>query len=225
MKIFCWDFDGTLATTAHSWKDPVIDVLLGFCDLDESRVRDIKSRMKPEYPWSSPVKEIATLSGEASWEYIARHFYRIFTDCGISPQAASAAARAVRPSICNPGRYRLYGDAVKTLSAVKERGGENVLLTNNYYDLGVIIDALGITTLFEEMIISGVVGCNKPSPEIFELAKRRRPDAEYYMVGDNVNTDIIGAHDAGMKTVLVHRPPSVSADYNFADLYSVAELL
>ncbi len=225
MKVFCWDFDGTLVTVKYSWRDPVIDVIRRYTDLDGEAIEQIKSRMKLDYPWSSESESVSSLSGEDAWGYMTRYFYGVFTDCGIAPCASEAAARAVRPAICDSGRYALYDDTVRTLSGTIRRGAVNVLLTNNYYDLGRIVDSLGIAHLFEDIIISGAVGMCKPDPGIFALARGRRPGAEYYMVGDNVRTDIAGARASGMKTVLVHKGQSEEADYCFDDLYSVLSLI
>lgn len=60
---------------------------------------------------------------------------------------------------------------------------------------------------FNEIVISGEFGKGKPDPSIFEhclsLLGMTKDDA--VMVGDNLNTDILGASRAGIQTVWVNR--------------------
>ena len=225
MKVFCWDFDGTLTVPDPLWRDIIMESLGLDLTSDDGLAQKIRACMYPEYPWNTPDGDLASYRGEAAWKYLEAHFYRGFTECGISPEAARAAADMVRPTIKRPERYRLYGDAVDTLRCVKTRGAVNVLLTNNYPDLYDIIEALGLSGYFDEMIISGVVGFNKPRREIFERAKKKYPGAEFFLIGDSVNADILGGRQCGMRTILVHRGHSEHADYCFDDLQSIKKLL
>ena len=61
--------------------------------------------------------------------------------------------------------------------------------------------------------------------EIFELANIKYPNAEIYMIGDNVNADILGGKQAGMKTILVHKGYSEHADYCFDNLKEILSLI
>lgn len=60
---------------------------------------------------------------------------------------------------------------------------------------------------FNEIVISGAFGKGKPDVSIFEhclkLMNIEKDDA--IMVGDNLNTDILGASRAGIKTVWINR--------------------
>ncbi|WP_249712860.1 HAD family hydrolase, partial [Bacillus cereus] len=60
---------------------------------------------------------------------------------------------------------------------------------------------------FNEIVISGAFGKGKPDGSIFEhcfgLLNLKIEDA--IMVGDNLNTDILGAKRAGITTVWVNR--------------------
>ncbi|WP_339160702.1 HAD-IA family hydrolase [Siminovitchia sp. FSL W7-1587] len=60
---------------------------------------------------------------------------------------------------------------------------------------------------FEEIIISGDYGKGKPDKGIFEhaLSLMSLHNDEAIMVGDNLNTDILGANRAGIKSVWINR--------------------
>ncbi|WP_460233179.1 HAD family hydrolase [Aurantivibrio plasticivorans] len=66
-------------------------------------------------------------------------------------------------------------------------------------------DALGVSDLFDAVIVSDAVGCRKPDCAIFELACRSlevSPE-ESVFVGDNPKADIDGARSFGMYTVYI----------------------
>ena len=59
-------------------------------------------------------------------------------------------------------------------------------------------------------------GWRKPKPEAFDLIARRwdLSPAEIVMVGDTLNADILGAHRAGMHSILVTMDEAFSNDEN-----------
>lgn len=66
------------------------------------------------------------------------------------------------------------------------------------------LDRLGISSVFAAVIISGEVGTNKPSAEIFDLtfAALGHPDrSRAVMIGDNLGSDIQGGVNAGIDTI------------------------
>lgn len=59
----------------------------------------------------------------------------------------------------------------------------------------------------QHLIISGDIGINKPSREIFDAARAcvRTEIEEFWFVGDNYINDIAGAQNAGWKTLWLNR--------------------
>jgi len=66
-----------------------------------------------------------------------------------------------------------------------------------------ILKRVGIAHFFGEILISGELGFRKPHPVVFaELQRRLRVKAaEIVFVGDDLQADVIGAQEAGMRTV------------------------
>jgi putative hydrolase of the HAD superfamily len=67
-----------------------------------------------------------------------------------------------------------------------------------------VLSRCGIADCFESITDSGIVGVEKPRPEIFEAALRTmnaRADESLY-VGDVYSVDYVGARNAGMEAVL-----------------------
>ena len=65
----------------------------------------------------------------------------------------------------------------------------------------------GIRRLFDTLVFSCEVGAAKPDPRIYEIAMEElcvRP-RDCWMVGDNLEADVKGALNAGMKAMLIDR--------------------
>jgi putative hydrolase of the HAD superfamily len=102
------------------------------------------------------------------------------------------------------------------------------LVTNFAYTLSIyqILDMFDIRKFFDVIVVSREVGWVKPSPKIFEVALSalKLNGAECVFVGDDVEADIKGAKNLGMKTVLVSRG-SVQCDDADVKISKIPELL
>lgn len=78
-----------------------------------------------------------------------------------------------------------------------------VLVTNFYGNIRSVITEYGIARYFMDIVESAVVGCRKPSEEIFRIARERlgtQPD-ETLVVGDSYKNDIAPAIKQGMQAI------------------------
>jgi putative hydrolase of the HAD superfamily len=89
-----------------------------------------------------------------------------------------------------------------------ERIGQNfriAVISNADGGIERVLSRCGIADCFESITDSGIVGVEKPRPEIFEAAltsMQARADESLY-VGDVYSVDYIGARNAGMQAVLL----------------------
>ena len=89
-----------------------------------------------------------------------------------------------------------------------ERIGQNfriAVISNADGEIERVLSRCGIADCFESITDSGIVGVEKPRPEIFEAAltsMQARADESLY-VGDVYSVDYIGARNAGMQAVLL----------------------
>ncbi|MFY9673533.1 MAG: HAD-IA family hydrolase, partial [Terriglobales bacterium] len=103
------------------------------------------------------------------------------------------------------------------------------------YQIGVISNAdgrieavlrrCGIADCFRTITDSGIVGHEKPHPEIFRqalLSLNARPDESLY-VGDVYSVDYLGATGAGMQAVLMD-VPGAYVDKGVARVESLTQL-
>ncbi|MDB5283189.1 MAG: noncanonical pyrimidine nucleotidase, YjjG family [Bacteroidota bacterium] len=104
----------------------------------------------------------------------------------------------------SPRNTALFPDAMDVLKYLQEKKYKMHLITNGFAEVQWIkIENSGLRPFFEHIIISEEVGTQKPDKQIFDLAMGRAftHAEECIMIGDNYNTDIVGAKNAGMDQV------------------------
>ena len=112
-------------------------------------------------------------------------------------------------------RLSLFPHVAEILSGLKARGAGVYLLSNAQSCFTRReLDTLGITELFDGIIISSEVGWKKPHKEIFDIAFEKfgicAEDSIY--VGNDMMDDILGASGAGMRTVYIETEQSRKYD-------------
>ena len=103
----------------------------------------------------------------------------------------------------SPKMTALFADAVEVLKYLQEKYTLH-LITNGFAEVQWIkIEHSGLKPFFEHIIVSEEVGTQKPDKAIFEIAMERAKTNkdESIMIGDNYNTDIVGARNAGMDQI------------------------
>jgi len=69
------------------------------------------------------------------------------------------------------------------------------------------LEKFGLNKFFDVIVVSGDLGFRKPHPKIFETALKTlnvKPSNALF-VGDSLSTDVKGAKDVGMKSILLKR--------------------
>lgn len=101
----------------------------------------------------------------------------------------------------SPKMTALFPDAIDVLKYLQNRNYKLHLITNGFAEVQWIkIENSGLKPFFEHIIISEEVGTQKPDKEIFEIAMQKAGTIvdQCIMIGDNYNTDIVGAKNVGM---------------------------
>ncbi|MBU2560354.1 TIGR02253 family HAD-type hydrolase, partial [archaeon] len=137
----------------------------------------------------------------------AKHYDRLLEELGLEHDPKIVAAGVVAYEHTKEGYLKPYPGVVPTLLKLREK-----------YKLGVISNGLsikqwekliglGIHHLFDVVATSEELGFKKPQKEIFLFAveKLGLTPADCMMVGNRLDTDILGGNTAGMKTVRLKR--------------------
>lgn len=128
---------------------------------------------------------------------------------GLLPPAAAACATgrqlletfAKRFFQLIPQQKRTVPHAFDVLHILKERGYRLFILSNGFRELQYRkMKSAGLDPFFRKIILSDDIGLLKPDPRFFHfaLSATQSLPRECLMIGDNLRTDILGAHHAGI---------------------------
>lgn len=156
-------------------------------------------------------------------------FYDTLKEFGLHDEllAEKMAQRYIQIS---PKMTALFPDAFDVLQYLQEKYSLHVI-TNGFAEVQWIkLEHSGLKPFFEHIIISEEVGTQKPDKAIFELAMNRATTSSDHciMVGDNFNTDIVGAKNAGMDQVFFNPKKNRKRDnvtYEIAALLELKQIL
>lgn len=124
------------------------------------------------------------------------------------PEAYPLMAEAVRVYFGpEEAAWKAYPDARATLKSLAQQGNRLGLLSNATDDLFVqrLVNRLNLRPWLSPTFSSAGLGLRKPKREPFDLIISRwnlSPES-VVVVGDTLNADIRGAHNSGMRGILV----------------------
>lgn len=204
-KAIFWDFDGTLVHSEHLWSGSLYRSLQRYSSHKDITLEEIRPPMSHGFSWDFYYEDLHELIGEKWWEYTFKHIFNVYKAVGITESEAKELLPLFRKVLLETENYHIYDDAVVTLETLREKGYRHFLLSNNYPELDITMEKLGLSKYFDGMIISAQVGYDKPRREIFEIALEKAGNPERcFMVGDNPQSDIKGALNVGISAILVH---------------------
>lgn len=103
-----------------------------------------------------------------------------------------------------PKQQNLFPNTHETLSELSKYYTLHII-TNGFAEAQFIkLKESGLSTYFDVIVCSEMVGKTKPNPEIFQyaLTQAKAKTSESIMIGDDHQTDIIGALQVGMQAIL-----------------------
>jgi haloacid dehalogenase superfamily, subfamily IA, variant 1 with third motif having Dx(3-4)D or Dx(3-4)E len=100
-------------------------------------------------------------------------------------------------------------DAIETLEVLKSRGFRLGIISNTSDDQNVqgIVNQSGLRPYFEYILTSAALGIRKPDMRIFQAALDhfQVPPVAAAMVGDLLQTDVLGANQMGIYSIWITR--------------------
>lgn len=136
-----------------------------------------------------------------------RFVWDVLRDSGIPVERLDEATGAIKQALDSPRMYVAYPDALPTLRELWLRGPKLAAISNTWPSMPRILKGLGFAEYLGYWVMSEFVGVEKPAAEIFERALAigaTRPERAVH-VGDDYETDVVGALGAGMRAILLDR--------------------
>ena len=123
---------------------------------------------------------------------------------------------------------KLYPETIKILEELKKEGYKLAIVSNcPNNSVEPVIEKLDLGKYFDAVALSWKTGHLKTDKELFDgvLKKLKVKKADALMVGDSMPTDMEGAKNAGIKSVLVDRRDSRDYPDKIHDLTELKQVL
>jgi len=144
----------------------------------------------------------------------------------LPPAARGLPAETLQEALLHSIRFRPYPDAAPALGRLRLLGFRSAVVSNWDVSLRRVLGEIGLSGLVDHVVVSAEAGVAKPAPGIFELALRRLQCSadRAVMVGDSPETDIAGAHGAGIRAVLIDRAAATEVDDGVERIFTLDNL-
>ena len=188
--------------------------------------------------------------GEITRDYLIVERFRRPLSFGITPTTTPRPCRGgVRGGVFNPdeaycleasdrflefcsSKPGLVDGAKELMDYLRERGYRMHMCSNGFHEVQYKkLRACGLYEYFDTIILSEDAGYNKPAPEYFDYAfkKSGAKKESTLMIGDNFQTDILGAKRAGLRVAYFNRYPEYPAtepiDFEVTSLRQLMDIL
>jgi putative hydrolase of the HAD superfamily len=205
-RVVLWDFDGTLAFRPGLWGGCALEVLDAHDPGHGIELERLRSTFRGGFPWHQWQEPHPHLGeAEAWWAQVGVRVARGFEDAGVEQGVGERLAVAFRERYTDAAvGWQRFEDALPALEAVTDAGWRSAVLSNHVPELEALIAGLGLGEHLDAVFNSARIGYEKPHPEAFRIALGAfGAPREAWMVGDNEEADVEGAHEAGIRAILV----------------------
>jgi putative hydrolase of the HAD superfamily len=224
-RLVLWDFDGTLAWREGMWSGCALDVLDEHAPGHGVSIEAVRAALRGGFPWHAWEDPHPHLSEPGAWwevveKRIAGAFEQVYEGGDTARMASALRERYLDVAVA----WELFEDTEPALRALSERGWHHAVLSNHVPELPALVDGLGLSSRFDEVLTSAAIGYEKPHPQAFAIALAACGNPrEVWMVGDNLQADVGGAEAAGLRAILVRSDGA--ARYRTQGLQEAAELI
>jgi putative hydrolase of the HAD superfamily len=174
-------------------------------------------------------KPVRTMNGNEQWAFFSRFEQLVLEGAGheVDLELAGEIWAEIRKQ---EYRIALFPDVLEGLDRLRESGLVVGVVSNMNASSQRLCDDMGLTGHVDFAVTSGETGVEKPDQRIFEaaLVKAGVGAAEAMLVGDQLESDILGAQSAGIQPVLIDRyngHPNYDAHPRVTDMESTIALI
>lgn len=151
-------------------------------------------------------RSLSSRSAKERSEFFARYEQMILENAGL-PVTLDLAGQVWEMAMTIPKDFVPFDDTIPALAALQGEGYKLGVLTNLRRDIGELCRRLGLAPYLDFCINAEEAGAEKPHAPIFLAALERVSvdPGEAVHVGDQFESDILGARAVGITGVLIDR--------------------
>lgn len=142
---------------------------------------------------------------EYTTAHLLREALREFGHTALSDAMVDEALDAMYKS--TETEWSLMSGVHETLEALRRAGHRLALISNAADEANVqrLVDNARLRQYFDPIVVSAAVGIRKPNPRVFDYVLRAWgvPPESVVMVGDTLGADVLGARNAGLRSIWV----------------------
>jgi len=129
-------------------------------------------------------------------------FSSTFLEMGLTADSIPSSFEDDYVRIC-PTKTNLFPQAHQTLTYLQQKYTLHLISNGFKESTELKIEVTGISKYFQNIVISEVLGVNKPDKAIFEFAldSAKAKKEESIMIGDSLEADVRGAMNFGMDAI------------------------
>jgi putative hydrolase of the HAD superfamily len=221
-----FDLDHTLWDFETNSRETLSELLLYFSDSISQPIEiesffPVYSRIN-EKCWELYRKHEITQA-----ELRIRRFEESFAECQIATGSGSWLSEfAERYTLECPKKGALFPGAIETVAILAEES-PLFIITNGFEEVQrVKLEYSGLQEYITEMISSESAGYRKPDVRIFDYALKRSgsPNRQHWYIGDDYETDMLGARAAGMTPIFFNPQKKLNPE-GFREISALSDLL
>lgn len=190
-----WDFD----RNSHEALSQIFDRLELHTQIQNKRAfisdyKRINEQMWAEYRQGTLPKEQLRVG----------RFLKTLKKYGIDDYTIAETYSESYIALC-PHLTLLFPNAIETLETLKNRGKKMHIITNGFSEVQHLkLQKSGLEKYFDVVLCSDAFGASKPDARIFHEALKLSGAAPKFsaMIGDHLETDVLGANAVGMQGLL-----------------------
>ncbi|MFH1332354.1 MAG: HAD family hydrolase [archaeon] len=192
-----------------------------------SPIRQIKSMLNLDIPFSSYIIKFEEVFMKKSYSNLFEAFTEVCKAFYVEPKKELLEELV---GLWNKNKLlaKPFPETMEVLDQLKESGYKLILLSNSdCFSIEEIMEKYDLNKYFDTVILSYQVHMLKSNPRIFHnlLNDMKIGQEEAVMVGDSIESDIIGAKKAGIDAMLVDRTGTRDFKPKITDLKELKEFL
>jgi len=189
-----WDFDKNAEEALHELfiTHRLNDIGLASADVFIETYTENNHRLWREY-------HLGNITKQALRE---ARFKQTFLDLGVQPEVIPSGFEDAYVQLC-PTKTNLFPNAHETLEYLQSKYQLHLISNGFKESQDIKISGSGLDKYFTHVVISELVGVNKPDAAIFEhaVALAGTIKEESVMIGDSLEADVLGALNYGMDAI------------------------